>query len=130
MEAIHLRSYELMLLERWIAVRTICVYGRLVESSGSLREIFGANEWLAHKRLNDFTQVEPAVQEWDVSALHDRFRFARFALLDDLDGTFRIAAKLLKAGEITPKALSTWPLLREFREDERYQQLLDAHAPT
>jgi hypothetical protein len=116
-------------MERWVTVRTVCNYGCLVESSGSLREIFRANLWLAHKRLNDFARVDAAVQSWDVSALHDRFRFARFVLLDDLDGAFRVAERLLKAGEIAPKALATWPLLRELREDERYQKLLDTHTP-
>jgi hypothetical protein len=130
MNAAHLRTYEMMLFERWVPVQKICSYGCVVESSGSLKEVFRANEWLAHKRLGNFTSVEADVQAWDVSALQDRFRFARFALLDDMQGSFRVAERLLAGGEITPKLLAAWPLLKEFREDERFEPLLAAHKST
>lgn len=119
------RSFDLMVQGRWMAVRKMCNWARDKDSTASLQEVFQANEWLAHKRLDNFAEVKQSVENWDVTALHDRFRFAQHVLLDDFDRAFPVATRLLKSGDLSAKDLASWPMLDEFRKDPRYEAMLD-----
>jgi hypothetical protein len=117
------RTYELVLSARWAVVRKLAAAGR--EAAGFSEEtrwVFRVNEWLAYKRLGEFELVRNDVEQWDTSALDDRFRMFRAALLDDLDGAFRFGTVAVRQREIGD-ALDEFPLLDEMRDDPRFEEL-------
>lgn len=71
------------------------------------------NSWLAKRRLG--LDVTEQVRQWDVSALDDAFKMARHALLEELDATYEIANRLIRAKQLTVREYNEWPLLEEVR---------------
>jgi hypothetical protein len=122
--------YSLMLAGRWKAVRdmTRAVLDHLA-MLGSQREVTQVNFWLAQKRLGEFDNVKDDVTNWDTSALAGRFSIAKAALLDELDELFSTIIPAYHKGDISQGAVVEWPLLEEFRADERYATLLEQIAP-
>jgi hypothetical protein len=118
--------YGSMLAGRWPVVRKLASYGKLLEyPEAASKFVFQVNEWLAFKRLGEFTTVREDVEAWDTSALGLSFRVAKSALLDELDQCFQLAIEAVRAGEIGETSLIEWPLLEEMREDPRFTAVLE-----
>jgi hypothetical protein len=127
--SLYLRSYDLLLAGRWIAVEKICSIGKKLKSSDEAsRHIFQVNEWVAQKRLRGIDAVLDQVRAWDTSALSLRFTFVQAALADDLDRAFDIVDQLLAAQELELDDLLEWPVLEEMRADERFAALVKRTA--
>jgi len=129
LHGLYLQSYDLMLEERWRAVRKICALGKLSKESDEVgRHVFQVNEWLAVKRLNGLGEVREAIENWDTSALLPRFRFMQRVLLDALSGAFAMAPTLMHANQLDENDLLEWPALREMRADERFRGLIASRS--
>jgi hypothetical protein len=120
------RSQQLMYIGRWRAVRCICAVGKkLGEKTTKQRcEVFKVNDWLATKRLDGLDQIRDEVEAWDTTAVDPVYRFAKSALLDDLDRAFDQLPSLLKGGSLNQASLEQWPILEELRADDRYAAVL------
>jgi len=115
--------FALMLAERWPAVEQLCAGVCQLNVSQGTETVARVNRWLALKRQQK-DEFRESVAEWDVSALAPRFAVARADLLDDLDYVFESLPRLVEAGELQLRDITLWPLLREAREDDRYDDLL------
>jgi hypothetical protein len=87
------------------------------------------NKWIAQERTEGREAIIKEVSSWDVSALSDRFKLARVALLDD-PSAVDIAKRMLEEGSLTFEELSTWQLLEKVYPGVDFQGMTDPDGPT
>lgn len=84
------------------------------------RLIATINYWQSKKWQGKFIDIKKEVNESDFSAKEDKFKLAKYALLDDYDNFFKLLPEILKAEKITTDDLKEWPLFQEIRKTEKY----------
>lgn len=85
------------------------------------RTIASVNYWQAKKWQGQLNEVKTEIQQADFSAKDDKFKLAKYALLDEFDEFFQYLPRVLKAEQITQKELNEWPLFMNIRETDKYK---------
>jgi hypothetical protein len=88
-----------------------------------------ANNFLCRKELGE--DIRDEVEAWDTSAIHIRYEFLKFILLERYAEASLLARQLLKPEEATgtpnmcKEEFKEWPILAGFRETAEYRDLLE-----
>lgn len=82
------------------------------------------NYWLSMKRLGKFNEVQNEIEKSDFSDKTRDFKMSYFALLGKKDEMFDLMQEALEVNEVTLSDLRNWPVLDEFRNDERFVNLM------
>jgi len=80
------------------------------------KNIFIINKALSLKLGGNKEDAEKIVHTKDWSASSDKFKIAKWALLDDFEEVGKLMKKIGPDGEINRMSYKTWPLFREFRK--------------
>jgi len=80
------------------------------------KNIFIVNKALSLKLGGNKEKAEEIVHAKDWSASSDKFKIARWALLDDFEAVGKLMKKIGPNGEINKMSYKTWPLFQEFRK--------------
>lgn len=91
---------------------------RLSESD---RMVATINYWQSKKWQGKFDEVKREIENADFSAKEDRYKLAKYALLDKFEEFFQLLPKVLQAEQINLEALNEWPLFNKIRETETYK---------
>lgn len=110
------RSYELMLLSRWHAASSLCDAAQSFDCAAAQKEALRVNGWNSKAEIHGLDHVRGDVDDWDVSALANRFKLAKLALLGELELASALADELLERKELERGELAEWPVLRGLRE--------------
>jgi hypothetical protein len=113
---------ELMQANRWAPARKLAEVGCTLGQADSARWVIQVNGWLAMKRLDEFDRCRPEVEEWDVTALADKFKLAKACLMDEGDAAFELLVPTLKSSDVMPGDAWDWPLFDNLRADARFAQ--------
>ena len=121
--------YERLLKGRWEMALTMAQEaGDDPRLGQSTRIVCRYNAWLCLKRMGRFGEVEELAEAFDDSALEERFRFVRLALLDREEQLL----ELLEATEgrgLDHDAWHEWPVFSEIRTNPQFTELAERFAP-
>ena len=96
--------------------------------SHSARTVCLLNTWLCLKRMGRFDEVKEDAEAYDDSALEQRFRLVRLALLDR-EEQFIELLETSKGGELDHQAWHEWPVFSEIRGNPQFAELAERFAP-
>lgn len=97
--------------------------------SYSVRTVCRLNAWLCLKRLGRFDEIRAHAESFDDSALEQRFRLVRLAILDRDEQFFNLLKATEGAG-LDFDAWHEWPVFSEMRENPQFAKLAKRFAPT
>lgn len=124
---LYVRSYDLLLAERWLPTARICTMARQrLKPEDDLYLIHLVNAWLSRKRMGE--DITSEVQDWPTKTLGTRFQAAQAALLDDNDKLDELIRKCLRAGDLGIEEAWEWPLFADFRKLDRWQDIVSSFA--
>lgn len=119
------RTYDLMLADRWVPTACICSMAlKRLKSDDDLYLIHKVNAWLARKRMGE--DISDEVRGWPTKVLSPRFQAAKAALLDNFEQVDVLLRKCLKSDDLGMEDALEWPVFAEFREQELWQHLVDS----
>ena len=96
--------------------------------SHSTRIMCQLNAWLCLKQTGRFDEVKDDAEEFDDSALEQRFRLVRLAILDREEQFFDLLESS-EGGGLDHRAWHEWPVFSEIRENPRFAELAERFAP-
>ena len=121
--------YDRLLEGRWTMALTMAQRGEDNKKlSHSTRIICRVNAWLCLKRIGRFDEVQEEVETFDDSALEQRFRFVRLAILDQEEELFDLL-EATEGGGLDHEAWHEWPVFSEVRENSRFTKLAERFGP-
>lgn len=123
------RSYDLMLMERWGAVRKLTSVGATLTAVDGITIAMRCNHWLSRQRLDGVDSIRAEVEGWDTSALAGRFQLVQLVLLEHFDAAVDLLPELTRANEVTWGELQEWPILQTLREHSKFATVSTALAP-
>ncbi|MCH7621197.1 MAG: hypothetical protein IH870_04795 [Chloroflexi bacterium] len=119
--------YDHLLNARWDIAKTLSQFvirdKRVLEKHQLIGQV---NYWQCLKWQGRFEEIQQEIESTDFSAKDKQFRLAQRALLDDATGFFEMVPSLLQDETITEQALQEWPLFKNMRETEEYQEFMAA----
>lgn len=83
------------------------------------------NYWLSCKRQNKWEEVKEQAEQEDMSARDRLFQLAWLSLCERGNDFFNLLPSAVKAEDIDLQSLETFPIFEEFRQDKRYQLILN-----
>lgn len=86
------------------------------------RTIAQLNVWLCKKELGKFSEIKKELEEIDYSDKSLLFQIALAALKNDKEFFFENLNQVLKTEELSPESLYDFPIMREMRETEEFNQ--------
>ncbi|MGX5188314.1 hypothetical protein ACWKT5_37875 [Streptomyces avermitilis] len=104
-------THRMLLDNRCEAALRISNSGSSLFQTDAAKLAMRLNAWAARKKIDGSSSIRSEVEKWDVSALRDDYSMSRLALLDDFDGAWKIAKKLLAAGDLTRKDVEELSIL-------------------
>lgn len=84
------------------------------------------NYWISVKNQSRMEEILREIQEFDISATNQRFKVAKYALLDDYDNVSRILENTIN-NEVLVSHIEQWPLFIQYRESESYKEFRNKH---
>jgi len=121
--------YRRLLESRWEMALAMAQEGENNTTiSQSTRIICRLNAWLCLKRMGRFGEIREDAEEFDDSALGNRFKVVRLALLDREEMLLDLLEKS-EGGGLDHTAWHEWPVLSEIRGNPRFAKLADRFAP-
>lgn len=121
--------YDRLLKGRWEMALTMARAGETNKTlSHSTRLTCRLNAWLCLNRLGRFDDVKDDVESFDDSALENRFRLARLAILDRKEEFFRLLETSEGVG-LDREAWTEWPVFAEMRQHTQFSELRARFAP-
>ncbi|WP_432025231.1 hypothetical protein [Streptomyces sp. 1222.5] len=110
-------THNMLLNNRWEPALRIANAGSSLFRTDAGRLAMRLNSWAAKKKIHGVNSIKAEVERWDTSALRDDYRMSRLALLDDFDGAWEIAKKLLMAGDMTRQEVEELSILVSDEEE-------------
>ncbi len=86
------------------------------------KNVFVVNLALAYKLDGNTIECEKIVNTKDWSACSDKFKIAKYALLNDFENAILFMKKIGDDGEINKLHYKTWPLFMELRKQEKFKE--------
>lgn len=94
------------------------------------RMVASINYWQSKKWQGHFEEIKKEVEDADFSAKEEKFKLAKYALLDEVDNFFDCLPKALKSEQITEEDVLEWPLFKNIRETEKFKnEFKDSKPP-
>ncbi len=115
--------YDLLVRERYDLARKLADFSQLTVktfSSDARRRVFIVNRAQAYKWNGDESLCRQILEQEDWSSCSDKFKLARFVLLEDFEQAAKLMIAMGKSGEINEEAYQAWPLFKEFRKSESF----------
>jgi hypothetical protein len=121
------KSCELLVTGQYGAARRLAVAGSGLRCSEAVRMPLWINSLIARKELEGKTSISKELEKWDDSAASAVLRMAKAALLDDFDALAELLPEAIESGSPEWSEVKRWPLLRSFREQPLYVDMLERY---
>lgn len=88
------------------------------------------NYWLSMKEVCGLENLREDIENWDTSALNNKFIVAKLALLERYEETTELLGIMLQKNEdsFRAKCIEEWPLFKKYRASEYYLTLKSTHS--
>jgi hypothetical protein len=122
-------SYENLVSERYEVAESISFFAANDKSLQESDRLYAKiNYWIAKKYGGDFESIKREIIDEDFSAKSRLFILAKKVLLGDFEGAYSDIKYLLDHDEsFTLEEVKLWPLFKEFREQEFYNELTSGY---
>ena len=121
--------YDRLLEGRWEMALAMAREGEGSEKlSHATRTVCRLNAWLCIKQIGRFDEVKEDVANFDDSALEQRFRVVRLAILEREEELFDLL-ETSEGGGLDHEAWHEWPVFNEIRNNPRFGELAERFAP-
>lgn len=121
-------SFEHLVNERWSVAESLSFFVKEDKRTPEINQLYGLmNYWQAIKWQDRYESIRKDVESFDCSAKDELFQLFHLALTDKDQEFFIFLQKILEAGKLKYNELDTWPIFREVRKCEKYQQFRDQH---
>ena len=88
------------------------------------RSMAQVNYWLAKIGAGDFNEeTRNEISKFDVSAMDEGFKIAKFLLLQDYDEATKLMEHQLSIGELSASMVMKWPLFERYRQTKFFELL-------
>jgi hypothetical protein len=121
------KSYELLVSEQYGAARAVAVAGTSLRCPEQIRLSLWINSLIARKQMEGVSSIAQELGKWDDSAASTVLRVAKAALLDDFDALAELLPEAIDSGYPKWTEVKRWPLLRSFREQPLYVEMLQRY---
>ncbi len=121
------KSYELLVTGQYGAAGKVAVAGSALRCSEAVRLPLWVNSQIARKELEGTSSIAKEIEKWDDSAASAVLRMAKAALLDDFDALAELLPEAIESGYPKWSEVKRWPLLRSFREQPLYVEMLERY---
>lgn len=81
------------------------------------------NIWISLKEKGEIDCCRKEIEDFDTSALHAKFKMAKYLLLDKFEEADKIVKQLLEKNDIEFYHVKNWPLFIGYRKTEYYHTL-------
>ncbi|MEU0601400.1 hypothetical protein ABZ484_24620 [Streptomyces sp. NPDC006393] len=116
---LHSLTYSRLQEREQDLVKHLCAAGAKIATGYEDQLLFKVNGWIALKRDNR-KAVQQEVEQWDTSALEDRFKLAKMCLLGEDDEAFQLMKKMHGSGDLSSEDVLEWPLFEDVRATPGY----------
>jgi len=89
-------------------------------------EIRKINYWISLKNMYGIEKIKEEIEDYDVSAMQDRFKVAKACLLNDHVHVSELLERCINT-EIYSQNVETWPLFIQYRESSEYEKFKMEH---
>lgn len=113
-------SYDALVQQNWSVARALATSCTDLALKEMTRQIGKCNQLIALKYQSGIDAIRSEISGWDVSALNPVFAMAKAALLDDDLAVAEILPGLVEGELVDVKSVDEWPLLRSFRESDKF----------
>lgn len=122
-------SYEHLVSERYEVTESVSLFAANDKSLQESDRLYAKiNYWIAKKYGSDFESVKQEIIDEDFSAKSRLFILAKKVLLGDFEGASSdIKYMLDHDGKFTLEEIKLWPLFKEFREQEIYNEIISGY---
>lgn len=122
-------SYEHLVSERYEVAESVSFFAANDKSLQESDRLYAKiNYWIAKKYGGDFESIKQEIIDEDFSAKSRLFLLAKKVLLSDFEGASSDIKYLLDHDEnFTLEEVKLWPLFKEFREQEFYNELTSGY---
>lgn len=122
-------SFEHLKEARWSVAEGLSHFLMNDKQLSERSQIIGQlNYWQCKKWQQQFESVQTEVEAADFSAKDELYQLARYALLDDAKGFFKLLPSLSANKKLSLAALRTWPIFRGMRSHEEYTKLIETRS--
>lgn len=122
-------AFERLRQERWKVAEGLSCFLMKDKKLSERNQLIGAlNYWQSIKWQNRFEEVRSQVRDSDFSAKDELYQAARYALLDDDKSFFSLLPAVFDGGKLDLDRLGTWPIFREMRKSQLYQDFLQSRG--
>ena len=98
---------------------------KATEFDENKRSMAQVNYWLAKIGAGDFNEeTRNEINKFDVSAMDESFKIAKFMLLQDYDEATKLLEHQLSIGEMSASVVMKWPLFEKYRRTKFFELLL------
>lgn len=115
-------GYQHMIKEEWIVSKFIFYNLQQIrnqqESDIMLDKI---NYWISIKNCRGLDEIRNEIEKCDVSAMSDKFKMAKAALLDQYEITYILLKKMFPH-DMSANSIQEWPLFIQYRKSEEYKK--------
>lgn len=86
------------------------------------------NFWICRKNSGEFKDIKGEIEQVDYSAMNASVKMAKEMLLNNYDLGTAFLEEAIKAGQLTPDVVETWPIFIQYRKTNQYKQFKERHA--
>ena len=86
------------------------------------------NLWICQKNSGEFREIKEEIEQADYSAMNVSIKMAREMLLNNFDLGTTFLEEAIRAGQITPDVVETWPIFIQYRKTNQYKLFKERHA--
>ncbi|MFC5027165.1 hypothetical protein ACQFX6_19395 [Streptomyces sp. DSM 41987] len=120
-------AYKELQAKRYSCVSKMTSFIRGMELSDGSRLTAQVNNWIARDQMIPGS-VNSEVTAWDVSALGDRYKLAKYCLLGEVDEAVKLARSLYGNEELSVEDVLEWPLFDPIRNEGKFGQFVETLA--
>ena len=126
-EQLALDIYDALEKENWRCAERLGLFSKECEViDQAYRLVLDVNYCQSLKWQGKDKPMEEELKKFDISALSPKFRLALCALRSDHDGFYKNVENAIIADKLTESDFNKWPLFRELRRDNTYQEKISA----
>ena len=114
--------YENLLHSRWDICEGLCYFSLKDSQTHPVDKVIAQiNYWLCKKEIGEYKSIENDIKKADFSDKKEIFQLGLFALRGETEKILAILPVVLETNQTNIERLEEFPILREFRETEEYE---------
>ena len=114
--------YENLLHSRWDICEGLCYFSLKDAQIHPIDKVIAQiNYWLCKKETGEYKSIEKDINKADFSDKKEIFQLGLFALRGETEKILEILPVVLETNQTNIERLEEFPILREFRETEEYE---------